>query len=177
MIWIFSQFENFPDVSTRLIIPNHTFLSAGAKIKLQLVVQNIFLLDFLCSHCLSFLLQKSSWSWCTIDFFEFFRFFWQTMGFKLGGYLSRAATKACLLNRTATIHPTMPFALDVQKFEKKTGFLFFFSSSWFPETSGYFLPSLPSNKSSIRRTIYPYEMLNEQWKFLFGIVKCENVWI
>ena len=46
MIWIFSQFENFPDVSTRLIIPNHTFLGAGAKIKLQLVVQNIFLYDF-----------------------------------------------------------------------------------------------------------------------------------
>ena len=95
------------------------------------------------------------------------------MAFKLGGYLSRAATKACLLNRTATIQPTMPFALDVQKFEKKSGFLFFFSSSWFPETSGYFLPSLPSNKSSTRRTIYPYEMLNEQWKFLIGIVKCE----
>ena len=45
-------------------------------------------------------------------------FFWQTMAFKLGGYLSRAATKACLLNRTATIQPTIPFALDVQKFEK-----------------------------------------------------------
>ena len=56
---------------------------------------------------------------------------------------------------------------------KKSVFLFFFSSSWFPETSGYFLPSLPSNKSSIKRTIYPYEMLNEQWKFLIGIVKCE----
>ena len=97
--------------------------------------------------CLSFWVQKSSWSCCTIDFldsFEWFRFFWQTMAFKLGGYLSRAATKACLLNRTATIQPTMPLALDIQKFEKKSVFLFFFSSSWFPETSGYFLPSLPS---------------------------------
>ena len=56
---------------------------------------------------------------------------------------------------------------------RKKSVFFFFSFSWFPETSGYFLPSLPSNKSSIRRTIYPYEMLNEQWKFLIGIVKCE----
>ena len=117
MIWIFSQFENFPDVSTRLIIPNHTFLSAGAKIKLQLVVQNIFLL-FL-QQILFVLLND-------------FVFFWQTMAFKLGGYLSRAATKACLLNRTATIQPTMPFALDVQKFEKKICFflLLLFLISW-----------------------------------------------
>ena len=61
-----------------------------------------------------------------------FVFFWQTMAFKLGGYLSRAATKACLLNRTATIQPTMPFALDVQKFEKKICFflLLLFLISW-----------------------------------------------
>ena len=72
MIWIFSQFENFPDVSTRLIIPNHTFLSAGAKIKLQLVVQNIFLLDFFIF---------------TTDFvcsFEWFRFFLANNGFQTG---------------------------------------------------------------------------------------------
>ena len=64
-----------------------------------------------------------------IEWFEriLFRIF-PNNGFQTPALTIFNATKACLLNRTATIQPTMPFALDVQKFEKK---ICFFSTSPF----------------------------------------------
>ena len=131
---------------------------------------------FLCSDCLSFLVQKSSWIWCTI---EFFGFFWMVSFFSGKQWLSNWVViypelqqrLVCWIEQLQSSRPCR--SRWMFKSLKKSVFLFFFFSSWFPETSGYFLPSLPSNKSSIRRTIYPYEMLNEQWKLFIGIVKCE----